>query len=177
MAINLDEEWRLGILYSSDIATTTDFINRVFRYICENKIHATVIDSNHIITPDMLVGFSDECIKNIILIKPSSISSIGYILDNIITSREIDDTMLIITSLFIQLPYDSWSVYNYDPLFILYGLKNKLKKTDRLKVIVTIDKQRDEKGIISYWDIVNDIADWILSGFRKNNKIIIKRIK
>lgn len=178
MFINLNNSWKLGVLYSNDAATTIDFTSKILDYVCKKEIKAIILDTNHILTPDMLVGLPDKCLENILLIKPSSVSAIGHILDELITSTENgENKIILVTSLFIQIPFDIWPVYNYDPLYILYGLRNKLESGDKLKVVITIDTQIDGVRSVSYQDVINEVADWILSGFRKDNRIIIKRIK
>ena len=177
MTINLDNDWKFGVFYSNDTATTIDFISKILGYSCEKDINIVIVDANHIVTPDVLIGFPEECLKNILLIKPSSVSAVGHILDKLITSKENKNKIILVISLFIQIPFDVWAAYNYDPLYILYGLKNKVDSGEELKTIITIDTQMEEKGLIAYRDIINEVADWVLTGFQKDNKTIIKRVK
>ncbi len=176
------KEWKLGILFSSDTYTTIDFIIKVIKSNAERNneyIYFVIIDTSHIITPDVLIEVPEDLLTRIYIIKPSSIAAVSIIIDRIITHTRLPNnkTIIIITSLYLQIPYDLWSKYNYDPIYTVYGIANLVRKSGKIQFVIIVDTQIDEKPVIRYQDVLNELADWILRGYFKDEAAIYQIVK
>lgn len=178
MVIPAKDTWKIGVLLSSDPPTTTKFVEEVFKFLDSNT-ELIIIDANHIITPETLIDVPEEYLANIIIIKPSSISGVGTLLDNLISLRENNenDIIILVCSLYVQLPFETWAIQNYDPLFILHGLAEITRIYNNYRVILVIDTQADQDDMMPYQEILTDIVDWIIRGFYKDNNVVFRRIK
>jgi len=175
------KKWKLGILFSSDTYTTIDFITKVIKSNAEEDneyIYFVIIDTSHIITPDVLIEIPENLLTRIYIIKPSSIAAVSIIIDRIITHTRLPNkTIIIMTSLYLQIPYDLWSKYNYDPIYTIYGIANLVRKSDKIQFVIIVDTQIDEKPVIRYQDVLNELADWILRGYFKDETAIYQILK
>lgn len=178
MFISNKDTWKIGLLLSSDTPTTIKFIKEVFKFL-DNTTELIIVDANHIITPETLIDVPEEYLENILIIKPSSISSVGTLLDNLISLREENENnvIILICSLYVQLPFETWAVHNYDPLFIIHGLAELTRIYNNYKVILVIDTQVDQEVTMPYKEILTEVVDWIIRGFFKDNNVVFRRIK
>jgi len=178
MVIPAKDTWKIGVLLSSDPPTTIKFIEEVFKFL-DNNTELIIVDANHIITPETLIDAPEEYLENILIIKPSSISGVGTLLDNLISLREENENnvIILICSLYVQLPFETWAIHNYDPLFIIHGLAELTRIHNNYKVVLVIDTQADQEVTMPYQEILTEIADWIIRGFFKDNDAVYRRIK
>jgi len=175
----LYNNWRLGALYSQDYSVSTDFVKHIIKLAADENMKITAIDSNYIITPDTLIGTPEDKLENITIIKPESIAAIGTALDQIITSttEPNKETIILLTSLYVQLPYEIWQIYNYDPLYIIYGLSNTVRRFNKYRSVIIIDTHAESAEEIPYRDLIIKLMDWTIIGINRNGRIIYEKIK
>ncbi len=120
-----------------------------------------LVDCNHRITPELLISIDDETLNRIFLIKPSTIKVASDIIDYLVFSygKKIEGLAIIFSSVFIQIPYHYWSIFNYDPLFILYAIAEISKKARRFKGLVMIDTNVSGASSLPYHQRILDLFD------------------
>ena len=156
-------QWRAALIYGPPHPNIGRLIVDIAVKLVEEGYDTLVIDANHRITPDMLISIEDEILKRILLVKPSSIKSSSDIMDYLVFDygRQMENIAVIYASVFIQIPYHYWTLFNYDPLFIIYAVAELSRKIKNFKGIVLIDTNVQEPYSLPYHERFIELFDAI----------------
>lgn len=163
MNILKNMEWRTALIYGPPHPNIGRLIMDIAVNLVEEGYDTLVIDANHRITPDLFISIEDKILKRILLIKPASIKLSSDVIDYLVFdySRQIKSIAVIYASVFIQIPYHYWTLFNYDPLFILYGLIELSRKIKNFKGVVFIDTNVQEPSSLPYHERFIELFDTI----------------
>jgi|GEM_PF-4006453 hypothetical protein len=156
-------QWRTALIYGPPHPNIGRLIVDIAVKLVEEGYNTLVIDANHRITPDMLISIEDKVLKRILLIKPSSIKSSSDIMDYLVFDyrRQMENIAVIYASVFIQIPYHYWTLFNYDPLFIIFAIAELSRKIKNFKGVVFIDTNVQEPSSLPYHERFIELFDII----------------
>ena len=154
------------LIYGVPHSKVLDSVINTIYFFIKNNHHVFLIDANHQITPSSLLNIDDEYLSRLCLFKPDTLESISRITDFLVfsTIKFPSRLVIILNSLYIQIPYYLWHVLKYDPLYIMYGLTSLPKRKHDQLVIISIDTYVKELESLPYKDLI-----------KKNFDIIMKR--
>ncbi len=172
-----------------------EFIGDLLTSLTKRDYLVLLMDLNNLLTPQFFLNLSDDVIEHTYLFKVFSLSSFSKILHKLSFSRNLSKeffelignkgelskkSAIVIHTLFFQIPYRMTRIYQYDPLLILYELKNILHKTSFIKdiyIFINTMMPLDELGKLRLLSVIKDIATNIFHFSNSNNQLIFYQLK
>lgn len=168
--------WNSLLLFGSPELDLSDFLIKISWTFLENDYNVVLIDANHKIYPELLLSIKEETfLNNLILVKPSTLKAISQIAEELgfSTYSKNEKILFILSSLFIQIPYNYWKISEFDPLLISSLLTSFTKRKPTYKFIATVDTYSEDLDNLPYKNILLRLFDKIYKIKLEGNNITL----